>query len=198
MDWLQGRLPVPEVIAFEQDGERDWLLMSAIPGRDAAHQSEAPPDRLVILLAQGLAHIHSLPPSDCPFDHSLDREIETARHNLINGRVDEDDFDEVRQGRSAADLFDELLRLRPAGEEIVFTHGDYCLPNILIDGDAVSGFIDWGRAGRGDLYRDIALALRSIRFNLGAEFERPFLEAYGITRPDTAKIEYFQLLDEFF
>src|SRR3712207_8939854 len=34
-----------------------------------------------------------------------------------------------RQGRTAHELFETLLRTRPASEDLVLTHGDYCLPN---------------------------------------------------------------------
>ena len=74
--------------------------------------------------------IHSIPVDQCPFDGTLANDIEAARFNVVNGLVDEDDFDDVRQGRSAEDLFRELLINRPAEEDLVFTHGDYCLPNM--------------------------------------------------------------------
>ena len=43
---------------------------------------------------------------------------------------------------------DDLLRKRHDEEDLVFTHGDYCLPNVIIDGEEVAGFVDWGRAGK--------------------------------------------------
>ena len=52
--------------------------------------------------------------------------------------------------RVPEELLEELLRTRPAGEDLVFTHGDYCLPNVLIDGQRLGGFIDMGRAGVAD------------------------------------------------
>ena len=33
MRWLEGKLPVPRVICYEQDGENKYLLMSRIPGK---------------------------------------------------------------------------------------------------------------------------------------------------------------------
>ena len=36
-----------------------------------------------------------------------------------------------------------------------------------------------GRAGIADRYKDIALAVRSIRHNCGGAFVQPFLDEYG-------------------
>jgi aminoglycoside phosphotransferase len=49
-----------------------------------------------------------------------------------------------------------------------------------------------------DRYHDLAQAVRSVRRNLGERWAAPFLAAYGIDRPDAAKLRYYQLLDEFF
>src|ERR1700681_345712 len=105
------------------------------------------PERFVGFLAHGLLQIHSLPIDDCPFDQKLAVKIEAARVRVENGLVDETDFDAKRLGRSAQDLYSEVLQCRPTEEDLVFTHGDYCLPNVIIANDAVSGFVDWGRAG---------------------------------------------------
>ncbi len=77
------------------------------------------------------------------------------------------------------------------------THGDYCLPNVVLRDGAVAGFIDVGRAGVADRHQDFACAARSIAYNYGEQFVAPFFEAYGMA-PDPARIAFYQLLDEFF
>jgi len=49
--------------------------------------------------------------------------------------------------------------------EPVLTHGDFCLPNILIKNGKLSGFIDLGKTGTGDRWMDIALCYRSLKHN---------------------------------
>lgn len=198
--WLRERLPVPEVLYWGEHGQRQYLLMSAVPGLplyDETMRDQLP--TLMRLYADGLRQIHSIAAENCPFDMRLDVKIAQAAERVQAGLVDVDNFDPERRGRTAQSLFRELLATRPPSEDLVFTHGDYCTPNVLIDPDAlrVSGFIDWNRAGIADRYTDLALAARSIDYNFGAEWIPPFFEAYGI-EPDSAKLAFYKLLDEFF
>ena len=116
---------------------------------------------------------------------------------MVNGLVDEEDIADSHQGKSAQDLYKEFVSAIPGDEDLVFTHGDYCLPNVLIDGTEIAGFVDWSRAGIADRYKDIALVIRSLRWNLAEELEGDFFDAYGISEPDAAKIAFYMLLDEF-
>jgi aminoglycoside phosphotransferase len=197
--WLQGRLPVPALRYAAADERHHYLLMTALPGADAtAAQWRADPARLVALLAASLQIIHRQPITGCPFDLRLDAELARAAANLAAGAVDAEDFDAERLGRSPESLLAELHATRPCDEDLVFIHGDYCLPNVVIDAWALSGFIDLGRCGVADRYHDLAQAARSIARNLGAAWVAPFFTAYGIRQPDVAKLHYYQLLDEFF
>ena len=198
LDWLQGRLPVPQAIAYEASEQSEYLLLTALQGRDAASLTDDEPNENIVgLLAAGLRMVHEVPVDECPFNMMLDREIEKARYNVVNGLVDEADFDDIRMGRTAGEVFGELLRKRPTEEDLVFTHGDYCLPNVMIDGEEVAGFVDWGRAGVADRYKDISLVVRSLKLNTGEDFTTGFFQAYGIMDPDAEKVKYYMLLDEF-
>ena len=199
LNWLQGKLPVPRVLGYYREGEREFLWTFEVPGFHAAEPVFV--DRLpelVSLLAHGLQDIHRIDISDCPFDGTLASKIQEAERKVAAELVDEADFDSKRQGMTATDLFLQLVDTAPYSEDLVFTHGDYCLPNILIEGDRLGGFIDWGRAGVADRYQDIALAVRSFTSNFGREWAELFLKEYGLEEPNWAKIEWYQLLDEFF
>lgn len=198
LEWLKNRLPAPEVLLFAEDENADYLLVSAISGVDASCDSlknDIP--HVIEQLVNGLKMIHALPIENCPFDERLDYKINLAEKMLENKLVDEDDFDEIRQGRTAESLFQELIENKPATEDLVFTHGDYCVPNIILENRSISGFVDWGNAGIADPYQDIALLTRSVCYNFGAEYEQSVFDAYGI-EPDPKKIYFYRLLDEFF
>jgi aminoglycoside phosphotransferase len=199
LEWLSGKLPVATVLLFDEDDNNDYLLISGIPGVDAANTVGSMENaELVSLLAKGLRMVHRVPVDDCLFERNLDRMIEIAGFNVKHKLVHEWDFADIRRGKTAAELYEKLLHLRPADEDLVFTHGDYCLPNIIIHQQEIGGFIDLHRAGIADRYQDIALAIRSIGYNIGPGYEQTFFEEYGVTKPDIGKIEYYMLLDEFF
>ncbi len=197
--WLNGKLPVPEVLLHISDSEYEYLLMSEIKGICSyEHSLGSDIPEVVRLLAKGLRMIHRIDIRDCPIEQRLDMKIKKAEYRMMNGLVDENNFDDVHQGKKAADLYKELMDTRPCNEDLVLTHGDYCLPNILIDNWDISGFIDWGRGGVSDRYQDLALASRSLVYNFGARWVPLLFEEYGIEEIDYSKIRYYKLLDEFF
>ena len=100
-------------------------------------------------------------------------------------------------------LLTYLKENQPA-EDIVLTHGDYCLPNIFAEGDQISGFIDLGRMGPADRWQDIALAIRSLRDNFSGkysnekmifDFQPEMLLSELDMELDEEKLRYYLLLD---
>jgi aminoglycoside phosphotransferase len=215
LQWLQSRLPVPAVCGWAEAGDdgpadaderderaRGWLLLSEAPGRmacDAAFMGD--PQRVVELLAAGLRRLHSLDIAACPFDARLDHRLAQAAWVIRAGIAD---VEAVRAdlGVSAEELLARLIATRPdePTADLVFTHGDYCLPNILLDADCsrVSAYLDWGRAGVADRYQDLSIGARSVRHNLGDEWGERFLAAYGLVPLDRARLDWYETLDELF
>lgn len=196
--WLAGQdVACPQVLSELEEMQRRWVLMSAVAGRDLASSPDLAPERIVTIVAEALRSLHALDMNACPFDHRLDRRVALARSRMEAGLVDETDFDEERLGRSAADLFEDLLARCPEGEDLVVTHGDACLPNLLAHDGRFTGFVDCGRLGVADRHQDLALASWSIRHNLGADWVEPFLQRYG-GKVDPDRLAFYRLLDEFF
>jgi kanamycin kinase len=84
-------------------------------------------------------------------------------------------------------------RRPPGDEDPVVCHGDYCLPNVLIDAWQVSGFVDLGELGVADRWSDLTTATWSVTRNLGPGWEPLFLASYG-TAPDPAKRAFYRRL----
>lgn len=201
LDAYREGLPVPRVQYYGESGDWQYLLIESLPGVGIHDEllRDHLPDVLTIT-AQTLRRIHEIPVGTCPFDMTLDVKIAQAHRHLSQGWVDESDFDAERQGQSAEAVFQQLIATRPADEDRVFTHGDYCAPNILLHPEtlALTGLIDWGRAGIADRYQDLALHTRSILYNFGTGWAHHFLYAYGLNAVDEAKLAFYRLLDEFF
>ena len=197
--WLAGRLPVPEVVGYEVTPEAEYLAVTRLPGMPMHHPDALlHPLRVTELLARALRELHALPLRDCPFNATLAFTLRAARDRVRAGLVDESDFDDERLGQTGQQVLEDLLRGRPLYEDIVVTHGDACLPNLLLDGEYISGFVDVGRLGLADRHTDLALAYRSLEGDLGPEMAEHFLNVYGRALVDPAKLRYYALLDELF
>ena len=61
----------------------------------------------------------------------------------------------------------------------VLVHGDYCLPNVLVEDGTLSALVDVGRAGLASPEIDLAAGVWTLQYNYGPGFARPFLDAYG-------------------
>jgi len=197
LNWLTSMgFKAPRVIDAEQGAEDLWLLMSAVPGRDLTHYLDQP-DTFVRAYAQGLKRLHALDTTTCPFDHGIDARLAEAEARLEAGLVDESDFDDERSGWTAGQVLDWLKANRPQPRQQIVTHGDASTPNILALDGRFSGMVDCGRTGLADVWQDLALACRSIEYNLGREHVRPFLAAYG-AEWDEARYRFYCALDEMF
>ncbi len=154
----------------------------------------------VKLLADGLLMLQSVAIQKCPFMNTLGHKLKEALYNIEHDLVDMDDFEEGNDFDSPMELYQWLIENR-LPEELCFTHGDFCLPNIFIDDKVVTGFIDIGRGGIADKWQDIALCVRSLGYNLRHTEQQEYIDllfTYLGIQPNEAKIRYFILLDELF
>ncbi len=208
MRWLQGKLPVPQIIAEDcTDGTR-YLLMTRMTGEILCTPSILDDQiRLAELVAESLRMLWSVDVTGCPTDRTLDRKFHEIEAGLRAGTITRDtamqpetyaagNFD------SPAQLFDWLVRHRPE-EEPCLIHGDCCLPNLFSAEGRISGFIDLGQAGIADKWVDIEQVLWSMWANTTGVFggiRRPFdrkhlFEALHM-QPDDEKLRYYSLLSE--
>lgn len=209
MKWLQNRISVPEIIAFEQEDNHDYLLMTKLDGQMACDNIYMTnPDLLVHLLAKAIHTLWDVDISDCPSVTDLDWKLKKACYAVEHNLVDLDLFEPGSYGGdfdTPQELLDWLIRNRP-DEKLVLSHGDFSLPNLFFKDDSLSGFIDLGRAGIADQYQDIALCYRSLINNFSGKYNHNrydgfdpnlFFKELGI-EPDWQKINYYILLDELF
>ncbi len=200
--WLHGRLPVPQVLASCCVEGNSYLLTSRLQGKMAY---EAPyihdPDQLVQLLAQALQMVWRVDPSGAPAGLTLDEKLHLAQVRIDADIIDLEACDPDTFGPDGFSNPQALLNYLKANrpkEDLVFTHGDFCLPNVFFRGGQVEGIIDFGRCGVSDRWQDISLCMRSLAYNLGTDrYNEALLDALGLW-PDEEKRRYYLLLDELF
>lgn len=199
--WLEGKLSAPKVLYYISENGMEYFLMTEVEGSNTIDMLEAGYDKEVLVknLAQGLRCIHSVDIKECPFDETLEKKLKNARYNIENNLVDIDDIKSTDVTMTPGIIMDRLNTNKPCSEDLVFTHGDYCLPNVILKDGTFSGFIDWGRGGVSDRYQDIGIACRSIKHKFKDElYVELFLKEYGLKEYDKSKIDYYILLDELF
>ena len=210
MKWLEGKISAPKVIEYEEENGKCYLLMSRIKGKMSCDEYYLErPEILLNALSSGLKMLWNIDVCECPQVRDLDAVLEEARLQVENHQVDLEHVDPETFGENGFENPKQLLEWlesnRPSFEP-VFSHGDYCLPNIFLEDGQVKGFIDLGRAGIGDKWNDIALCYRSLKHNFdgmygGKKYENynpdMLFEVLGV-EPDWEKIKYYLLLDELF
>lgn len=204
--WLANvGVPTPEVVEHDASEDCSWLVTTAIPGRSAAdHWPVDQRANVIDALADFTHTLHDLPIEDCPYERDLAVMLPAAEHAVRQHLVDLDRLDAAYKGWTPQQLLDEAHATVPDFEEFVVCHGDFCLPNVLLDPDSltVTGLIDVGRLGRADRYSDLALATRSIASaqnpQYGAHHAERYLIRYGVEQPDTNRVTFYRLLDQFF
>lgn len=196
MRWGAEHLPVPEVCGVgETRNGGEWMLTRGLPGHDGTRTPlRDDPRRLAEVLACGLRRFHDVPTDACPFAFRLDESLALVQSRVERGLVDPaNDFHPEHAELSVAAALTRLLRERPETEDLVVCHGDYCLPNALIEGETVTGFVDLGEVGVADRWWDLAVATWSVTWNLGPGHEQAFLDAYGAPL-NHDKLVYYRLL----
>ena len=201
LEWLQDKVPVPELIAYASNGDAHFLVTEKLEGRAIYEDRENAtpiPDR-VVALAEALKVFHALPTENVPDDRRLDNRLMDARARIEIGHVFEEDFSLSFSGKGAEAVFKQCLEERPNDADCVVCHGDYCLPNVLFDGCELVGFIDVGWTGLADRYQDLALATWSLGYNFpDTDYAPLFLKSYGIDPIDAEKLSYYKMLDQLF
>lgn len=143
---------------IQEDG-RDYLLMESVAGVPAYDESlRGDMPRLARRLGEILRMLHETDASACPYEDGNLRQIEA--YEKETGHAFSGDLSILKK--------DVLL------------HGDACLPNIFMEGERFSGFVDLGDAGLGDRHFDLYWTLWSMNYNFETtEYHEAFLDAYG-------------------
>ena len=161
-------------------GQKDFLLTKRVAGEDCTHPKYLEePERLCDLLSERLRMLHEIKAEDCPVTDRTASYLALADLNYKEGRYDltfayDDPFE------SAKAAYEYLCAGRGALKNEVLLHGDYCLPNVILNDWRFSGFIDLGNGGIGDRHVDVFWGIWTLKFNLGTDrYKERFIDGYG-------------------
>jgi kanamycin kinase len=174
------------VLAYLSHENRDWLLTEKVTGDDctAAKYLENP-TRLTDTLAEQMAALHATDFTGCPVPDHTTAYLASAKRNYLNDTYDKSHFPDSHGYKSAAEAWDVIEITAHLLQRDTLLHGDFCLPNIMLNNWQFSGFIDLDSAGVGDRHVDIFWALWSLWYNLKTDAYRDrFIDAYGRGRVD--------------
>ena len=175
-----------EVLSYQSDGERDWLLTRRVVGEDCTHADYlSEPERLVDLWAEILRGLHELPVEGHPAPDYLGKYLALAERNYRTGNYDKSQFPDSFGYTCAEEAWGVLSEGKHLLKADTLIHGDYCLPNVLLDGWRFSGFIDLGNSGVADRHIDLFWGAWTLGFNLHTDAYRGrFFDAYGREKVD--------------
>ena len=156
------------VLHYGQDHDsNDWLATACLPGDDCtASLYVREPERLAAVLGRRLRMLHEQDPTGCPVSNRTKDYLAAVERNHAQGCADRSFFTRV-YGNADTESIYRLVRQH--GDELrhdTLLHGDYCLPNVILDDWRFSGFVDLDCAGVGDRHVDVywvQFAYRCIR-----------------------------------
>jgi len=179
-DYLSRKGLAPEVLIYES-AQEDWLLTQALAGEDCTHPMYlAQPERLCDSTAAFLRTLHEISPEDCPVPMRTRSYMETVRNNYGAGLGDLDLFSDHWKFASVQEAWNLVQAQSHLLKNDTLIHGDYCLPNVMMDNWRFSGLIDVGSGGVGDRHIDLFWGVWTLFYNLGTHrYTDRFLDAYG-------------------
>lgn len=202
---LKNKLPIPDILEYEIKDGVIYLLKNKLKGKllcDDYYMRR--PDLFYKLCGEALRLLHNVDISNLDLCDSTDVIINTGLDFYHNHLIDFNTLDKevVKEYNNFDEIFDFLIKNKPHND-MVLTHADLCLPNIICDENHIVGFIDLGLTGISNIYHDIAILYRSTKSNFNGKYgkkyagfaENKFYTAIN-TKKDEDLIKYYLLLDE--
>lgn len=159
-------------------GDKDYLVTKSAKGEDCLAYLEEP-EKLCEVLAKTMRDLHSCPIEGMPFSPRVQDYVDVAK-GTAEGEYQEyvlmDRFPIASKEEAWQIIQENMHKLK--WDTLI--HGDFCLPNVMLDHWKFSCFIDFNLAGVGDKHIDIYWVLWSLKYNLKTDkYTDLFLDLYG-------------------
>ena len=164
-------LPIPAAVFSGAPSARfrwPWLIVPFLSGQDALNAPPASSPQLAFQIAEFFLALHRSAPSDAPENPFRGVALRTRADNLRSA---------IERSALHADplerVLSDALDADPYGGKPVWVHGDPHPGNIVVAGDRIVSFIDWGDITSGEPSSDLSSlwmmldsADREVAFNL--------------------------------
>ncbi len=179
--------------------EQAWLLTEKIRGDNCTTARYLDqPERLCDTIAEQLALLHSLDHTGCPVPNHTERYLFRAAQNYQAGRYDHSWFPESQDYSTPEEAYTIMKTKDHLLKTDTLLHGDYCLPNIILDDWKFSGFIDLDSGGVGDRHVDLFWGAWTLNFNLKTDqYRQRFFDAYGRDKIDEERLQVIAACEVF-
>ena len=170
-----------EVLYYGTSHGKDYMLSRRIQGEDCTYPAYlAEPKKLCDLIAFLLRKLHEIDGKACPVQDRIGTYVESVKHGLDKSSYESDLFKGIWEFNSFSDAKRAAEEGIPMLKKEVLIHGDYCLPNIILNNRKFSGYIDLDCGGIGDRHIDVLWGIWTLNYNLGTiEYTNRFIDAYG-------------------
>ena len=185
------------VLFYQTIGDKDYLITERVQGDDCTHYFNDP-KRLCESIATNLRILHSQPIADCPIQNPITSYGSAVHNGHAKGKYEHDLFKGLWEFSSVQAAWAAAKEGIQGLENNTLMHGDYCLPNIILNNWNFSGFIDLGRGGVGDRHIDILWGIWTLKYNLGTgQYTDRFIDAYGRDIIDKDKLRCIAAIEMF-
>ncbi|MBR4328947.1 MAG: aminoglycoside 3'-phosphotransferase [Candidatus Riflebacteria bacterium] len=185
------------VLFYQTIGDKDYLITEKVSGKDCTHYFNDP-ERLCDAIAANLRKLHDQPIADCPIQNRTTSYVSAVHNGHARGKYEHDLFEGLWEFSSVQSAWDAAKEGIQSLESKNLIHGDYCLPNIILNNWKFSGFIDLGRGGIGDRHIDVLWGIWTLKYNLKtAQYSDRFIDAYGQDMVDKDKLRCIAAMEMF-
>ena len=183
--WIEGKLNTPKAYYYNEKDNIKYLIMEYKKGTPSFKF-----DDIGYQLGKALKQIHQVNIENCPFNkYSPEQLLSNFLDKLdsIYPEIQDNYKDETKE--TVIEFMKENI---PTDK--VLTHGDYSMPNILINDGEIS-FIDLGELGISTKYLDIYYLMKSLKINKKEEIFEEFIKGYGIDKINNNYIKWMDLIN---
>lgn len=198
---VQNYIHTPTEVWYNDNSFETTLVTQKAPGKPLHEYLNVLDEAsLVKLLKDILALLWNNRQNAGSLPIGVEEEIADVKRLMAEDKLDRQDFLSRSNGVEPEELLSRIENEVYAHDADVISHGDFCLPNIILDDHLTWTLIDWGKGGLGDRHRDLASLEGSLKRNgVNDKVFRQLLQELGLTDYDhsSQKMRPYNNLDLF-